>query len=404
MRALAARLRDGRAEIARAICAHIQRAVPDAAADRDAVFQAGILPTVTALLDYRLRAIEHGSVRPEQIPPQAEAQARRAARAGIKQSTILRRYVAGHRRLSELIAAEAANLEIPASEEALSRVHAIQGTVLEHLTAAVERTYEQERQHERERAGSSLDRDRMHAVRALLEQDSPSPEKVEKLGYRLNAHHLALVAAGPNAPATLRQLRSERSALLVAPDPDTAWVWLGGEHKPKPSEIQAILNPLAHTRLNVGVGEPAHGAPGWQRTHRQAQDALRAARCAEEPTTVRYSDVVLITPWLRDPELARELIELYLSPLATQRDGGARARKTLRAYFSTGHNLTAAAQRLGVDRRTVSYRLSSIEDALGQPLQTRIVELEVALRVHDLLTPRECTDREEINTNISIVA
>ena len=52
------------------------------------------------------------------------------------QATILRRYVAGHRRLSEFIAEEAARLQIASNDPTLHRVRAIQDTVLEGLTAA----------------------------------------------------------------------------------------------------------------------------------------------------------------------------------------------------------------------------------------------------------------------------
>ena len=365
------RLHTRQEEIALSISQHVQHAVPDAAAERDTTFQAGILPTVRALLAYRLAAIEQGAVADEQIPPQAERQARRAARVGVKEGTILHRYVAGHRRLSQFIAQEAESLEIPSNDPALHRVRAIQDALLERLTAAVEQAYEQER----DRAGGgSFDHHRMHAVRALLDQDTADPEDVNGLGYRLDAYHLALVAAGPDAPATLRVLESKRSVLLVAPDRDIAYAWIGGQHEPTPAEIHATLATLPSGRLRVGVGEPAHGTDGWRRSHRQAQEALRVAECVREPSTVRFGDVILLTPWLHDPARARELIELCLSPLDSKRDGGARARQTLQAYFSSGRNLTAAAQRLGVDRRTVSYRLRSIEDSLGRSLDSRAAE------------------------------
>ena len=66
---LLTRLHTRQEEIALSISQHVQHAVPDAAAERDTTFQAGILPTVRALLAYRLAAIEHGAVADEQIRP-----------------------------------------------------------------------------------------------------------------------------------------------------------------------------------------------------------------------------------------------------------------------------------------------------------------------------------------------
>jgi hypothetical protein len=379
---LLARLHTRREEIALSICQHVQRAVTDAATERDATFQVGILPAIRAVVAYRLAAIEHGAVANEQLPPEVEQQARRAASVGVKEDTILRRYVAEHTRLSQFIAQEAESLQIPSDDPVLHRVQAIQDTLLERLRVGVEQAYGQERGRA---GGGSLDQHRMHAVWALLDQDTAGSNEVDGLDYRLAAYHLALVAAGPDAPATLSLLETTRSVLLVAPDRDTACAWIGGQHEPTPAEIQATLATLPSGRLRVGVGEPAHGTDGWRRSHRQAQEALQVAECAQQPSTIRFSDVILLTPWLRDPVRARELIELCLSPLDSKRDGGARARQTLQAYFGSGRNLTAAAQRLGVDRRTVSYRLRSIEDSLGRPLDTRAAELEVALRIHQLL-------------------
>ena len=65
------RLHTRQEEIAQAITEHVQQAVHDPAAERDASFRAGILPAVTALLDYRLQAIRQGGAGSEELPPQA---------------------------------------------------------------------------------------------------------------------------------------------------------------------------------------------------------------------------------------------------------------------------------------------------------------------------------------------
>lgn len=77
-------------------------------------------------------------------------------------------------------------------------------------------------------------------------------------------------------------------------------------------------------------------------------------------------------------------MQIYLSPLDGQRDGGRLARNTLREYFAAGRNASSAAAALGVARHTVQNRLRTVEQDLGRALHTCTAELEVALRLDEL--------------------
>ena len=61
-----------------------------------------------------------------------------------------------------------------------------------------------------------------------------------------------------------------------------------------------------------------------------------------------------------------------------------RLRQTLRAYFASAQNSSAAAALLGVHEHTVAYRLRTIEERLGRPVAARRAELETALRLMEL--------------------
>lgn len=104
----------------------------------------------------------------------------------------------------------------------------------------------------------------------------------------------------------------------------------------------------------------------------------------QSPGLVRYTDVALLASALRDDTLAGSLEGLYLAPLAEERDGGAALRRTLRAYFMAGRNVSSAAAALGVSRQTVNSRLRAIEERIGRPLDACTAELETALRLRDL--------------------
>jgi DNA-binding PucR family transcriptional regulator len=117
-------------------------------------------------------------------------------------------------------------------------------------------------------------------------------------------------------------------------------------------------------------------------THRQAQAALRVALRRPKRLT-RYGDVMLLAAVLQDDVSARSLVDTYLSPLDGLRDGPL-LRGTLYAYFEAGRNVTTAAAALGVERRTVSYRLQAFEERLGCRLGTCLPEVELALRLGEL--------------------
>jgi DNA-binding PucR family transcriptional regulator len=81
---------------------------------------------------------------------------------------------------------------------------------------------------------------------------------------------------------------------------------------------------------------------------------------------------------------ARDFVARELRGLDGGDSRSARLRETLRAYFASGQNASAAAALLGVHEHTVSYRLRTIEDRLGRPVTARRAELETALRLLEL--------------------
>jgi DNA-binding PucR family transcriptional regulator len=99
---------------------------------------------------------------------------------------------------------------------------------------------------------------------------------------------------------------------------------------------------------------------------------------------VRYREVALLAAALRDDVLSSSLNEIYLAPLAQERDGGATLRQTLRAYFAAERNVSSAAARLEVSRKTVRSRLRAIEQRVGRSLDACAAEMEIALRLQRL--------------------
>ncbi len=206
------------------------------------------------------------------------------------------------------------------------------------------------------------------------------------LGYDLELEHVAAVASGPDRREVLAAIAESlgRYLLSVAPDPETAWGWIGGQQPLGVEGIHRVESIVPPAGTSVALGEPLRGPEGFRESHRQAVIARSVA--TGDPVT-RYRDVALQAALVRAPEAARAFARRELDPLG---DGerGERLRSTLRALFATGNGASAAAA-MGVSPRTVTNRIAEIEQALGCPMHTRRTELDVALRLERLLVARD---------------
>jgi hypothetical protein len=382
------RLDSRRMELEEAIFARFRDGLQDSPSWEDAEYVAGLRAAVTAAVGYGLRGIAEGEGCVAPIPTEVVAQARRAARTGVSLDTVLRRYMVGHTLLEDFFMEEADRGDSSGQKGAARLLLRAQASLLDRLLDAITREYRDELQ----RAGQSPQRRRVERVRELLAGAEPD---TADLGYDLDRWHLAMIATGTGAAQTVRGLATttNRQSLNVSYDEGTVWAWLGGQRKLTVTDVESVLSDEEPAGVVLAVGEPAQGIDGWRLTHRQAQAALLVALRTPKPQRLtRYADVALLALALRDEELAKSLIKIFLSPLDTQRDGGTMLRETLRAYYAAGHNVKMAAAALGVERRTVAYRLQKAEECLGRRLDTHHAELEVALRL-------ELLHHDAIHTN-----
>lgn len=304
-------------------------------------------------------------------------QARIASRNGIGLDTVLRRYFAGYALLGDFIIEETENHRFLGGEE-LKRLLRAQASIFDRLLAEVSEEHGRESE---TRPGPAEER-RTELVERLLHGE---PIDAQELGYDLEATHTALVATGPGATEVVRELavRLDRRLLLVQPDEQTAWAWLGGRRAVDPQELERLATGALPPQAVLALGESGEGIAGWRLTHRQARAALPIAQ--HRPTAfARYGDVALLASIVNDDMLVTSLRELYLVPLEDERDGGRAARETLRAYFTTGRNVSSAAAALKVSRQTVTSRLRAIEEKLGRAIEDCATEIEVAMHLHSL--------------------
>ncbi len=375
-------LRESRSEIEDVVLRGI-RAVPDPVAEGDAEYFAGQHTKVVAFLDYALAGIEQDGECPEPIPSPVLAQARRAARLGVRQQMLLRRCLTGHVLLDEFVMDAAKHAGLPGHGDALRRIRTTRASLLERLIASVTDEYTREAQ----RARSSPEERRGERVRKALAGEHFD---AGDLGYDLEASHVGAIAKGPEAGHAVRDLaaRLARPELCVPMGLETVWAWLGGQRPLPFAHIERALSAGGFKRVALAIGEPGRGIEGFRLTHRQAQAALLVALRRPRRLT-RYADVALVAPFLKDERMARSFVGIHLSPLDLGRDDSA-LRETLSAYAAAGRNAKSAAAALGVDRGTVAKRLRTIEQLVGAgPLHTRMAELEVAMRLEPLLEARD---------------
>jgi hypothetical protein len=380
--AVVARLRVRQDELVQTIFARVSGEAFDRAGEDDAEYLEGLRAAVAVALEYVLEGTERGEEGAAQVPALAVEQARRAARVGVPLDTVLRRYAAGQRLLSDFVITEAGSLPMQALRATLD----LQGLLVERLMATVSAEYKREAR----RAGRSPEQRRAERVKRLL--DGEVIERPE-LDYELGAWHLGVIATGAGAVPAVRELADsmDRRCLSVPQGERSVWAWFGGRDKLAFADIESAIGMGLGGRgshsLVLALGESAQGIDGWRMTHRQAQAALLVALRRggrERVSLTRYADVALLAAALKDEMLSRVLIDIYLSPLEDSRDAGAVLLKTLSAYFAAERNATSAAAALGVVRSTVESRLRVVETCLGRTLHARLAELEVALRLVEL--------------------
>lgn len=248
--------------------------------------------------------------------------------------------------------------------------------------------------------GGALAR-RAEVVAALLRGEPlDADESTRVLGHRLHPGQLALLLwqddslDGGQALPRLEAIAREVAGLVKAPPPLTLpegaralSAWVNATQDPDPALVAEVLAG-AGPGVHLALGAVAPGAAGFRSSHRQAVVAKRVARISEVPSAVTdYRSVAVLSPFLDDPDALADLVGTELAGLAGRDPDAVRLRETALAYLRASGNARDAAAALGVHKNTVLYRLRSIEEALGHPLNERRLPLEMALHLVEVLGP-----------------
>jgi hypothetical protein len=380
LEALAARFLAIRESVADAMVERIRAEVTEFADFDGPELWEAMRASCLANIERGLADLSRGDTLPEQPPPEARELALLTARLDLSLAALLRCYRVAHAFMWQqwFDAVEREPADPAVRRDALERGSRFFFAYVDRVSTLVTDEYTAER----DRFMRSREQRRTQLVRDVLDGADPDPdEALGQLDYDLRLHHLALVISGQDPEAVVAELVRALEAphqLVVSLAGDRAWAWLG-----RTREFRLPERLDAPGGATISLGDPAPGVDGFRRSHREARDAhvvaLRSGRAV-----IRYDDVALEALVAGDESRVRAFVARELRGLDGNDVRSRRLRETLRAYFSTGQNASAAAALLGVHEHTVAYRLRAIEERLGRPVTARRAELETALRLLDL--------------------
>jgi sugar diacid utilization regulator len=171
----------------------------------------------------------------------------------------------------------------------------------------------------------------------------------------------------------------DRDVLVATKDGYVVVLALADGTEPSGSVGRASKTPnlgeLVHTELSrlrraspwhVAVGRPHPGAYGIARSYEEAREGLTmAARMQLDSPVIQPRDLLVYRVLFRDQPAMVDLVHSVLSPLQQARGGARPLLDTLSAYFACGGVATAAATRLHLSVRAVTYRLERVRTLTG---------------------------------------
>jgi DNA-binding PucR family transcriptional regulator len=337
------------------------------------------------------------SPRQAEPPPAAVDYAWEFVRRGLPLDSLLRAYHIGQatffRRWSEKARADIEDPDQLAEAIELGANWTFE--FVEALSVGLVRGYGEER----ERWVRSAAAVRAQVVDAILEGDTSEVERASRrLGYDLGQTHRAVVLwsedTGERLDTALATLERATFQLLGSVDATASLVvprarlcvagWMGWRGDAETMTLDsAYLDVQAFPTVLAAFGTAGYGVGGFARSHREALFARRIARLTEQRpgSLTEYEHVALAALASVDVDQAREFVVTELGPLVTDDDHFRRLSATLRVYLEENMSPSRSARRLGVHEHTITNRIRAAQELLPHPIERRVCELQVALRL-----------------------
>ncbi|MFI1014406.1 PucR family transcriptional regulator [Streptomyces sp. NPDC020965] len=200
-------------------------------------------------------------------------------------------------------------------------------------------------------------------------------QRAERFGLLLSHAHAVAVAQGSepydDGYPMARRIESallarfgHRSILLTTKDGRLICIAPSDQ-----SEVLSFFAKHAYAATDggrVAIGRAHPGVGGVVHSYEEALNALDLATRMDLDDPVLHAADLLVYPVLtRDRQAMADLVESVLGPLRGARGGPQPLLDTLAAYFDTGCVTAAAARRLSLSVRAMTYRLDRIRRLTG---------------------------------------
>jgi purine catabolism regulator len=269
----------------------------------------------------------------------------------------------------------------------------------------------------REQAAATVRREvELHVLDEVLDgalrSEATLLQQARRLGHDLQLPHLAVIArvdsvgGGPVRAATgeerwegleevilragttrggrvLWRIRNNGAELVLPADGSRDERRLAESLR---DDLQALQRAGGEGAISLGVGTIREGFAGIRRSHAEARQALLLGRRLQGPGHLTMFGELGVYRLIFAAESLPELTDLYTqtlgSLLAYDRQNNAGLVSTLDAFFAANGSPKEAAERLGVHRNTVLYRLDRIRDITGYDLDDAGVRMRLQLALH----------------------
>ncbi|HTT30909.1 MAG TPA: helix-turn-helix domain-containing protein [Solirubrobacteraceae bacterium] len=394
LEAVLARLRPG--PLAEEMADLLMASIPELVRAGDEDFRAGLLlsceSNLIAIWSQLLTGESLESIAP---PAEAIAWSHELVHRGVELPALLRAYRLGHGLAERRLEEAAAELEIEPEIRwrVLARISHSLFAYIDAVCTDLVDDYEQERAQWIRGAAAA----RAELVSAIVERQPVDARAAgEKLGYDVTRRHVALIVWGdpPRAAQQVGSLEREATALAaalgggpvltVAIGERAVWAWTSGAHL---TDDPAAVEHRMGDGVRAAIGTFRDGLAGMADSHDEAGVARRVAelRAIRPGTVVGYRTADLTALLTADPVEAVRFAESELGELLADDDTAGRLRATVRVYLDENLSPARAARRLGIHQNTVVYRVKQTEELLGHPIEQRRLQLEVALRLSDMI-------------------
>lgn len=151
-------------------------------------------------------------------------------------------------------------------------------------------------------------------------------------------------------------------------------------------DLRGILKASGDGAVSLGVGTVREGLSGIRRSHAEARQALLLGRRLSGAGHLTLFGELGVYRLIYAAESLPELADLYSQTLgallAYDRQNNAGLVSTLEAFFAANGSPKEAAERLGVHRNTVLYRLDRIREITSYDLDDAGVRMRLQLALH----------------------